>query len=421
LRILIHGLNYAPELTGIGKYSGEMGAWLIARGHEVRVVTAPPYYPAWKIDPPYSATAYRAEDGANKSRVYRCPIYVPAVPSGIKRIAYLFSFALSSLPILLKLTAWEPDVILTVEPTFFGAPMTLLAGAMSNAPCWLHIQDFEVDAAFDLEMLPAGGFLQRFALSLEGFFTRRFSRVSSISGNMVDRLLDKGVPKERALLFPNWVDIDAISPLSTVSRYRTELGLEGKFVLLYSGNLGNKQGLEILDPLCESFRDDPRVHFLVCGNGSLRTHLEDLARTHSNLTLLPLQPSEQLSELLSTADLHLLPQRPGAADLVMPSKLTGMLASGRPVMTTAEPGTQVARVVGGDPKLGTDPTGVVVGEGDVQAFHEAIVELMGDPELCQSLGAAARRYAVRYLGKEAILQQFEQDLERLVREHASDG
>ncbi len=411
MRILVHGLNYAPELTGIGKYSGEMGAWLSARGHEVRVVTTPPYYPEWKIDLPYSSTMYRSEAGPNGSWIYRCPVYVPAVPSGPKRMAHLLSFALSSLPVLLQQASWQPDVILTVEPTFFGAPMALLTGAVAGAPCWLHIQDFEIDASFDLGLLPSDGLLQRVALGLEGFFTRRFSRVSSISGNMVDRVLLKGVPKDRTVLFPNWVDVEAISPLSTPSRYRETLGLQDKFVLLYSGNLGNKQGLDVLDPLCESFCGDPRVHFLVCGDGSLRPHLEEVARTHANLTLLPLQPLAQLNELLGTPDVHLLPQRSGAADLVMPSKLTGMLASGRPVMTTAKPGTQVARVVGGDAALGTEPTGVIVPVGDVQAFHDAILRLMGDGALRQRLGAAARRYAVEYLGKEVILRKFERDLE----------
>jgi colanic acid biosynthesis glycosyl transferase WcaI len=414
LRILLYGLNYSPELTGIGKYSGELGDWLIARGHEVRVVTAPPYYPAWRIDPPYRGNDYRREHGPNDSIVYRCPLYVPQVPNGLRRMAHLFSFAISSVPVMMNLASWGPDVIIMVEPTFFCAPVALFAGVMAAAPCWLHVQDFEVNAAFDLGLLPKGGWMEAFAIRLEGYLTRRFAGVSSISPRMLERIRNKHVPHDRVFLFPNWVDIHEVRPMEGVTSYRRELGLEGKLVLLYAGNLGNKQGLEILDPLCDSFRGDSRVHFLVCGEGSLRNSLEAFAKPHPNLTLLPLQPLERLNELLNTADIHLLPQRPGAGDLMMPSKLTGMLATGRPVISTAEPGTQVARVVGGDPELGAEPTGLLVPPGDVEAFRAAIFLLLENGELRQRFGAAARRHAIEYLGKQAILQRFEQDLRQLV-------
>ena len=416
MRILLYGLNYAPELTGIGKYSGELGDWLIARGHEVRVVTAPPYYPAWRVDHPYVGNKYRVEPGLDGSLTYRCPIYVPSVPSGLRRLAHLLSFALSSLPVMMRLAFWHPDVIIMVEPTCFCAPIALFAGMIAPAPCWLHIQDFEVNAAFDLGLLPSGGILEGLALWLERHLTRRFARVSSISMNMVKKAEQKGLPKGRVSLFPNWVDTDLVTPLDQANSYRRELGLENKLVLLYSGNLGNKQGLEILEPLCMSFRGDERIHFLVCGDGSLRPILEHHAKTYSNMTLLPLQPLSRLNELLNTADIHLLPQRAGASDNVMPSKLTGMLATGRPVIATALHGTPVARVIEGDRKLGIEPTGLLVPPDDLAAFRSAITLLMEAVALRRELGAAARRYAVEHLGKEAILQRFEQTLLKLVHD-----
>jgi len=409
LRILIYGLNYAPELTGIGKYTGEMSSWLASRGHEMRVVTAPPYYPAWSIREDYRGRLYRTEKIAGEPVVYRTPLYVPAKPTGLKRMAHLFSFMLGSLPVMLRQIFWKPEIVFTVEPTFFGAPLALLVAQATDAASWLHVQDFEVDAAFDLGLLPAKGPVHALALGLEEFFTRSFTRVSSISHKMVERALGKGVPSDRTILFPNWVDVDAIrpQPLGASNSFRGELGLEEKIVILYSGNMGAKQGLELLAPLAEAFENDDRVHFLFCGDGAFRPQLETLVAHRPNVTLLPLQPFARLNDLLNAADIHLLPQRAGAADLVMPSKLTGMLSSGRPVVATADAGTQVAHVVEG--------CGLVVPAEDALALNAAVRRLIDDESLRRELGEAARVYAVEHLGKEQVLEEFERNLKALVR------
>jgi colanic acid biosynthesis glycosyl transferase WcaI len=414
VRILIYGLNYSPELTGIGKYTGEMASWLAARGHEVRVVTAPPYYPAWSIREDYRGKLYRTEKHAGEPLVYRTPLYVPAKPTGIKRMVHLFSFMIGSLPVMLRQCFWNPDIVFTVEPTFFGAPLALLVARATGAESWLHVQDFEVDAAFDLGLLPANGPVQFFALELESFFTRAFTRVSSISHKMVERAEAKGVPPQQVVLFPNWVDVDSVFPQdsSRPNTFRRELGLEGKIVLLYSGNMGAKQGLELLAPLASSFDSDPRVHFVFCGDGAFRPTLEMLVRDRANVTLLPLQPLERLNDLLNAADIHLLPQRAGAADLVMPSKLTGILSSGRPVIATADEGTQVARVVSGD--AAGQACGLMVPAEDPSALHGAVDRLVQDATLRSALGDNARRYAVKHLGRQQVLEQFEKDIKGLV-------
>jgi len=419
LRLLIYGLNAAPELTGIGKYTGEMASWLAAQGHDVRVVTAPPYYPAWSIRSDYR-NRYTVEHPEPNLTIYRCPLYVPARPSGLTRLPHLASFALSSTPVVLAQAAHLPDIVFTVEPTFFGVPSALLAASLANSPSWLHVQDFEVDAAFELGLLPARGPIHRFALALDSSLTRAFDRVSSISQNMVERACLKGVPRSKTVLFPNWVDTDAIQPRSrdAPNTFRTELGLEGKTIVLYSGNMGNKQGLEILAPLAASFANgqpasSPPVHFLFCGDGAFRPQLETLVAGLANVSLLPLQPLDRLNELLNAADIHLLPQRAGAADLVMPSKLTGMLSSGRPVVATTAPGTRLADVVGG---VNTSaPLGIVTPADDVFALHDAIARLAASPELRSTLGANARRYAVEHLGREEALLQFERNLFSLAR------
>ena len=415
LKILIYGLNYAPELTGIGKYTGEMASWLARRGHAVRVVTAPPYYPAWRIREDYRGTFYSTERRARAPIVFRTPLYVPETPTGIRRMIHLFSFMLGSVPVMFRQIFWQPDVVWTVEPTFFCAPLALGIAAASGSASWLHVQDFEVDAAFDLGLLPSKGFIHWIALHLEEMFTRNFDRVSSISAKMVERSRSKGVEPSSSILFPNWVDVHSIHPLEGANSFRQELGLEGKIVLLYSGNMGGKQGLELLAPLAKEFAGDPHIHFLFCGDGAFRPQLEASVEGLANVTLLPLQPLSKLNELLNAADIHLLPQRAGAADLVMPSKLTGMLSSGRPVIATADEGTQVAHVVGGDPAAGIPPCGLVVPAEHPESLYAAVRQLAGDEALRRSLGQAARLYAEAHLGKEQVLLKFEQDLAEAAR------
>jgi colanic acid biosynthesis glycosyl transferase WcaI len=422
LRILIYGLNYSPELTGIGKYTGEMAEWLAKQGHEVRVVTAPPYYPAWRIRDDYRGTWYRTEHAPGRPVVHRTPLYVPEKPTGIKRIIHLVSFMLGSLPVLLRETYWQPEVVFTVEPTFFCAPLTLFVAKSAGAAAWLHVQDFEVDAAFDLGLLPAQGPIHDTALRIEKFFIYAFDRVSGISVRMIERANAKGIPTNRIVLFPNWVDVDAIHPMepqaNRTNLIRRELaghvpGIADKVILLYSGNMGAKQGLELLPPLAKVFETDPRIHFIFCGDGAFRKRLEALVAQRPNVTLLPLQPLERLNDLLNAADIHLLPQRASAADLVMPSRLSAMLSSGRPVIATAHPGTQVAIVVEG--------RGLVVPPENVEALEAAVLRLTEDPGLRLKLGLAAREYAVQHLGKQNVLERFERDLNALVSRPYSDS
>ncbi len=404
MRILLHGINYSPELTGIGKYTGEMAEWLSNRGHEVRVVTAPPYYPAWRVRADYPAWKYSMEH--TQIKVYRCPLFVPEQPSAVSRLAHLLSFTLSSLPVMLSQIAWQPDVVVTVEPAFFCTFNTLLTAKLSGAARWLHVQDFEIDAAFDMGFLHEGGGVSRLTYGLERAIMQRFDRVSTVSPRMVTQLEQKGVERKNALLFPNWVDISVVHPMEKTSALRTKLALgAGKVVLLYSGNMGMKQGLELLPVLAQWFVPDPRVHFIFCGDGAMRPQLEQAVAGLSNVTMLPLQPASSLNDLLNAADVHLLPQRADAADLVMPSKLTGMLASGRPVIATAAKGTQVATAIQG--------CGIAVEPGDMAGVIDAVSTLVGSAALRREMGVNARIHAVEHLGKDRVLERFEQQLREL--------
>src|SRR5260370_33346622 len=167
MRILIHGLNFHPEAVGIGKCTAEMATWSGAGGHEVTVVTAQPHFPQWCVSSGYHGWRYNWQEfslltrqgqlrgaplssQATKMAVWRCPIWVPKNPHGLKRLLYLASFAVSSAPVMLWQTRWHPDLVLVVEPTLFCAPQALLAARWSAATAWLHVQDFEPDAAVEL-------------------------------------------------------------------------------------------------------------------------------------------------------------------------------------------------------------------------------------------------------------------------------
>ncbi|MCK9352694.1 MAG: glycosyltransferase WbuB [Gallionella sp.] len=401
MRILINGTNYHPEKIGIGKYTGEMAEWLAMRGHEVRVVTAPPYYPEWRVGAGYSALGYRCESLSGVD-VWRCPLWIPGKLSGLKRIVHLASFALSSLPVMLRQIFWRPDVVFVIEPPLMCAPAAWLTARLCGAKSWLHIQDFEVDAAFELGILRST-WARRFALGAESQLMRRFDRVSTISPRMLERLAEKKVALQNAYLFQNWVDTDFIFPMRAMSPFRDELGITPeKVVALYSGNMGEKQGLEIVIEAARLFADDERLVFVLCGEGGARRRLLERAAGLHNVLWLPLQPVERLNELLNLADVHLLPQRADVADLVMPSKLTGMLASGRPVVATAYLGTQVAEVVA--------KCGIVAPPGDAESLWAALRQLIESPEGRGRLGGAARKYAETRLGKDVVLGQFEQEL-----------
>jgi colanic acid biosynthesis glycosyl transferase WcaI len=412
MKILLYGINFAPELTGTGKYTAEMAAWLAARGHDVSVITAAPYYPQWKVHAGYSGRHYSHEKWQAVT-VERAPLWVPQKPSGAKRLIHLASFAVSSLPLLIRRAFWRPDVMLVVEPALFCAPATWTLARLCGARAWLHIQDFEVDAAFDLGVLK-GKTIKRLVCAAEGWLMRRFDRVSTISTRMLERARSKGVPAERLVPLFNWIDLDAITPQSGATAFRRELGIpDDAVVALYSGNMGGKQGLETLAGVARVLRKNANIHFVFCGQGPGRAPLEAACADLPQVHFIDLQPMERLNELLCTSDIHLLPQRRGAADLVMPSKLTGMLASGRPVVCGAAPGTELATVVA--------HCGIVVEPENVRAMARAIASLTALASRRIAFGQAARRYAVSHLGIDSVLGAFESELRRAIAPRPSDA
>jgi len=406
VRILFLGLNYAPEPIGIAVYSTGMCQYLARSGHQVRAIVGKPYYPEWRVHERFRGrgTASSVEQGVALIRV---PHYVPAVPTGGKRLLHHLSFALAALwPMLREARRLRPDVVLTVAPSLIAAPVARLAAALAGAKSWLHIQDFEVEAAFATGLVKEDGMLPGMARRFERTVLRSFDRVSSISFEMCRKAGSLGVPTDRIYELRNWADLDSVRPLERPSLYRREWGITTPHVALYSGNIANKQGIEILVDVARRLQGRTDVTFVICGQGPNRAVLEARAAGLQNIRFHDLQPVERLNELVGLATIHLLPQKASAADLVLPSKLTNMLASGRPVIATADLASGLAREVAG--------CGRVVPPEDPEALANAIGELLDSPEEYARASSAARERALSTWDQRRVLAGFAERLEAVM-------
>jgi colanic acid biosynthesis glycosyl transferase WcaI len=395
--VLIVGLNYAPEPIGIGPFTTGLAEFLAGGGHAVSVIAGWPYYPQWRRYAGYGGlTARRSLE--NGVCVTRCPHYVPRVPSGLRRILHHVSFACTALPAAVAAALRDrPQAVVCITPSILSVVVARVAARLARSPLWLHVQDLEVDAAIATGLI-APGRLARLLLAGERALLRSANRVSSIGQAMIDRLVEKGVRRDATYELRNWATV----PAASGDAFRREWQLEGRTVALYSGSIGRKQGAEVIVAAARRLAARDDIVFVVCGDGPELERLKAQGRGLANLRFHPLQPVERLAELLALADMHLLPQVTAAADLVLPSKLANMLASGCPVVATAEPGTALAAEVSG--------CGIVIAPCDATTLADAVVALADDPQRAAALGTAGAARAAERWSAEAILRGFEREL-----------
>lgn len=405
MKILVYGINYEPELTGIGKYSGEMSRWFADNNNEVTVVTAPPYYPEWKLTKPYK-NRY-SKDVVNNISVFRSPLYIPTRPGFVKRVVHLSSFALSSSFNLLRLLKLKPDVVIYVVPTLFCALPVLIYTKITGAKSVIHIQDYELDAMFGLGSGNGkGSKLSSFLFYLESKILKKFDRVSTISKNMLNKARAKGVEDKNLVLFPNWSETDRFRDVVVPGDFYSELGISARSkIVLYSGNIGKKQGLENLIPIAKKFEDEDIV-FLIVGDGVGKKELYDasVSAGSKNIIFKPLLPYEQLPMLLAIAHCHLVIQKRGVADAVLPSKLTNILAAGGQSVITAEADTELGMVCRDNEGLA-----VLVEPENELALEKGIRKCLQLPKFNQ----VAQLYAENNLAKENVMASFLAELQRL--------
>lgn len=403
MKVQILGLNYAPEEIGTAVYSTGLAEALAARGHDVVAVCAHPYYPQWKVAEGWPRFGYKSIASDAGVKVIHCPLFVPEKPTAKSRIIHYASFALSALPRLLAdAVRNRPDVVFVVAPSLVSAMSGWVTARISGAKLWLHIQDFEVEAAFATGAIAPQSRLGKLALKFESWMLGKFDMISSISAPMLEKLREKGVPENRIYELRNWANLSRVRVVDGPSHMREEFGITTKYVAFYSGNVAGKQGLEIIPAAARILSERQDLTFVICGEGPYLPALKEAAQGLTNIRFFPLQPFEKLSDALGVADVHLLPQIADVADLVLPSKLTNMLASGRPVIATALPETALAKEVEG--------CGVVTPPADAAALARAIERLLDDPELRISLGKKARERARENWDMARILDKFEDRL-----------
>lgn len=406
---VMYSVNYSPELTGIGKYNGELAPVLASNYIDTHVLTAPPYYPEWRISAGFYNKYLTLKDSTGIT-VHRCPLYVPTKVTTVKRLVHLSSFAITSAFRLFSLWRVKPDVLFLVQPTLFCAPFALLFCKLRGTKSILHVQDYEIDAMFGLG-LGQSGFIKKVVKGIERWLMSKFDVVSSISYSMLDNARKKGVPEEKLLFFPNWADTNFVHPDVDSSALRAEWGFaEEDKIVLYSGNLGQKQGLEIVIDAALAFKDQPHVKFVIIGSGAYRDTLEQMALDNgiSNIQFKPLQPWELVPQILVMADVHLVVQKKGVADAVLPSKLTNILAAGGHALVTAEQSTELGKISALYPGIYQ-----LVEPEDSAAFIQGLATLLATDT--KATNQLARHYAVENINKDKVIQRFIQNLEQITK------
>lgn len=414
MKILLVSLYFYPDKTGVPKYSGEMAQWLAAQGHEVHVIAGTPHYPSWRREAGYSRWRFQAEQWQGVT-IHRVPHFVPSYGhiNAIRRLLIEGTFMLSGLLRLaaLKLRRHTFDVSIAVCPSLFAAFITGCNRLISGTPWVLHVQDFQVDAAMRLKLMKAKR-LGTLMLKLEAALLKAAQKVSSITPAMCQRSIEKGVPAKRVCLVPNWSDLSAIYPSPRDNAFRQRLGIAAdETLVMYAGAMGAKQGLELVLNAAQRLEKPQKIRFVMMGEGHEWVRLSKLAREMglSRMTFLPLQPLSELNAMLAAADIHLVVQKREAADIVMPSKLTNILAAGRPAIATADPGTALHDAIS------VSEAGLIVEPENVDALATAIDQLAADHDLRQTMGLRARDYADQYLDQNQIMARFGTDLTRLAR------
>ena len=412
MRVNVWGINYAPEQIGIAPYNALLCEYLLERGHEVRMATSFAYYPLWKKAAADCGRLYRTHF-VRGVPVYRCWHYVPQRPSAIKRVLHEATFVLTSL--LRLLTLPKPDVYVVVSPPLLLGAAAWLLTRFRRAPVVFHVQDLQPDGALALVMIRQG-LLARLLYGLESFAYRKAARVSGITPGMLSVYRSKGVPEAKLVYFPNGTTVPGAADIPTPGSFRSRHGIvENAFLAVYSGNVGMKQGLDVLLDAAKQWHNG-EVTLVICGEGAGRERLERRIRVERipNVTLLPLQPEQEYLEMLRDADVALVTQQQGAGRFCFPSKLLKCLALAKPVVTVADEASELAQALNGA------GFGVNVLPGDAQGLASTLKELSRTRDKLKAYGVNGRGYAAQF-ELSRVLGEFERGLLALVGDGVGTG
>jgi colanic acid biosynthesis glycosyl transferase WcaI len=397
MRVHIIGINYWPEQTGIAVFSTGRAEYLAARGHEVTMCTAVPYYPHWRVFDGYDGRSFRREQRAGVN-VLRCPLYVPRRVTTLRRMLHEVSFVVSAF--VRSLWAPRPDVLMVVSPPLGLALAAVLLSVWWRVPYVFDVQDLQPDAAVDLGMVRSG-LMTRILYAVERLAYRRAASVTTITDAMRERIVSKGIPEEAVERLGLWVEPE----LLTLDPQPSHDGL----LVLHIGNMGVKQGLDVVLDAAHASAPDAGVRYVLVGDGAVRPALEARSRALglSNLSIVPLLERERFLQQLAAADICLVTQQRSVADIVFPSKVLTLLAAGKPIVASVSSESAVARTIT------AAAAGIVVEPENPAALQAAIERLRNEPELRRRMGENGRAYSRRHWHRETTLARFEAMLERL--------
>ncbi len=411
MNILILSNNYKPELTGPAHYITDLAEYLAEQGNSVTVLTSPPHYPHWKLYPGHRQTMF-SETVDNGVRLIRCPIYIPSNPVSFKRILYDLSFTLSSM--LRGISLGDVDVVYCVSPPLTIGITAQIISLLKRCPFVIHLMDLIPDAAVALGMLKNRAIIS-FLRKLERHIYRHSSKIIAITEGFKNNILSKGyVEADKISVIPNWVDTDFINPMNNGGDFRERYGFSpDDFIVTYSGNMGNKQGLETLIRAASLLGNGEfaRVHFVLVGEGAQKKNLSRMADRLElrNLHFFPLLPWKQFPNLLAASDVLVLTQRREVTDICLPSKLMTNCASGKPILASVNTSSETANFI-------RDANcGIVCEAEDPDALKDGILHLLHNPDFSKRCGERGRQHIVENYSRESVLSKYCKTIDEIVK------
>ena len=389
-RVLVLGLNYAPEHTGIAPYTAGMARGL-SRDCDVQVVTAHPHYPAWQISDGYGA--WRQNERDADVAVRRLRHYVPSNPTGPTRVLSEVSFAARALASGVR----RPDIVITVSPALLPVLSARALARRWGVPLGVVVQDLYSRAMVEVGLLGdrSGGPATR----LESFALKGADALVAIHERFAQTMVDSlGVDPDRITVIPNWTHVQP--PTEHRDETRRRLGWGSETVVLHAGNMGAKQGLaHVVDAAGLVDQSDDRLRVVLMGNGNQRKDLERRAQGVANIDIIDGVPDGEFTDVLAAADVLLLHERPGVVEMCVPSKLTSYFAAGRPVLAATSSQSAAAH------EIQASAAGTVVSPGNPAALLEGLRSLISQPSL-DELGQRGQAYARERLSEDAALDAY---------------
>ena len=399
--ITIIGINYYPEDSAIGLYTTQKAEFLVSKGYDVSVITGFPYYPQWKIRSDYKHKSYLLKETINGVKVYRSRQYVPKDPTFFKRILHLISFTFGNFLNLFRIS--KPNVIIAIIPFTSSAFLGRLLKLRYKFKLWIHIQDFEFDAAIDSGLLSGNKKIVINGLQwIEKKVLKKADIISTISYGMLNKLKEKTTVPTYYLT--NWIDVS----LFNIDSKETHRYLKSKnFKILYSGNIGVKQDWDFFYKVLEKLKLIDNIEIIIVGEGAEKIKIVEQTKQYAFVKHYNLVPYKELPQLLPSADLHILFQKNDVIDTVMPSKLLGMMASSKPSIVTGNVSSEVAKV------FKESKCGYFFDGNSVDEVIQKVVNLQRDIDLSRELGANGYEYVIDKFSKKKVLNGFVYQLEQL--------